>query len=439
MKIGIIGTGYVGLVSTVCFASVGHTLVSIDRRDIIVDSLTRGIPTIYEENMESMLQNTIASKSITFSSDFNALKDCEVVFLAVGTPSLPNGHADLSQVFSAIDSLLPIVSLQTMIAVRSTVPVGTISRIRNYLASQGKQAQMLGFCPEFLREGVAISDFLNPSYLVFASEQKEGCLLLQKVYQPIIDKNPEVKIVCCTTYETAELTKYTINSFLATKITFMNQIAQLAQSSGADMSQLISAIGADRRIGDMFLTPGPGFGGSCFPKDTLSLVKCGISYGVDMSVVEAVNHANERHKEYVASWILEELEKHVYVEGKTIAVWGLTFKAGTDDVRDSAAIKIIRSLLIRNIKVRAYDPKGNQNFQQQVGTPNLVLCSTPIEAIINADALVVLTEWPEFSKVDVSLVKSSMNGTQPFVFDTRGILPLQDFKQQGFITYKFGI
>lgn len=439
MKIGIIGTGYVGLVSSVCLSSIGHSVVSIDKQTSIIDSLNRGIATIYEENLETMLQEELQAKHIIFSSDFLTLKDSHIIFLAVGTPPLPNGHADLSQIFSAIDSLLPIISKDTLLAVRSTVPIGTVSKIKYYLETKGKPEQLLGFCPEFLREGVAIFDFLNPQCLVFACDQARGRELLQEVYQPIIDTMSDVEVVHCEQYETAELIKYTINSFLATKITFINQIAQLAQSSGANIGKVIQAIGADTRIGKQFLTPSPGFGGSCFPKDTIALVHCGIEYGVDLSVVKEVNHSNKRHKDYIASWILETLEQYIGVEKIRIAVWGLAFKAGTDDVRDSASITIIQSFFQHNIQVQAYDPQGNANFLNQVNNKNLELFDTPLDATDSTDALVILTEWKEFSKIDIQAVKKSMNRNNPHVFDTRGIVNLEEYQAVGFLTHKFGI
>lgn len=440
MKIGMIGTGYVGLVSSVCLANSGHSLVCIDKRPQIIDSLSKGIPTIYEKDMDSMLATCVKENSISFSTDISSLSDCEIVFLAVGTPSLPNGHADLSQVFSAIDSLLTVLNEQAMIVVRSTVPVGTVKRVRQYLDEKGKEKQMLGFCPEFLREGVAISDFLNPQYLVFACGYKEGQDLLHQVYQPIIDATDnKVRVVKTYSFETAELIKYTINSFLATKITFMNQIAQLAQASDADVGTVIQAISADRRIGELFLNPGPGFGGSCFPKDTIALVKCGITYGVDMSVVEEVNHSNKRHKEYIASWILETLEKNIQVEGKKIAIWGLAFKAGTDDIRDSAAITIVESFFQCNIEVHAHDPKGNENFHTRVNNSHLQLYDDPFDAVKDTDVLVVLTEWQVFRDISPQEVLNLMNGDNPFVFDTRGILPHDKYKELGFQLYKFGL
>lgn len=452
MKIGVIGTGYVGLVSSVCLAHSGHSLVCIDKRKDIIDSLAKGIPTIYEQGMDTMLSQCIENNAILFSSDFQSLQECRIIFLAVGTPSLPNGHADLSQVFSAIDSLLPIISEDTMIAIRSTVPVGTVKKVRAYLDAKdldnkekhnNTSRHMLGFCPEFLREGVAISDFLNPSYLVFACDKKEGQDILEEAYASIIDSTDnEVKVVKCDTYETAELIKYTINAFLATKITFMNQIAQLAQVVDADIDAVVRTIGADKRIGELFLNPGPGFGGSCFPKDTIALVKCGMTYGVDMSVVEEVNHSNKRHKEYIASWILETLEKNragtEAVSGKKIAVWGLTFKADTDDVRDSAAITIIESFFQRNIEVYAYDPKGNENFKAQVNNTQLRLFTDPIEAVRGTDVLVVLTEWELFHTINIQKVYDAMNGETPLVFDTRGILDADAYKAMGFQVYKFG-
>ncbi len=441
MNIGIVGTGYVGLVTSVCFAHIGHTVTAFDKQTKIVAKLSNGEATIYEEGLEKILKEGIAQKRLNFVTNINALQHCDVVFFAVGTPSLPNGSADLSQLHEAILALLPIIEDSTVLAVRSTIPAGTMKNIRDILTTQ-KKKNHLGFCPEFLREGIAISDFLQPQRVVIASDTSEGRATLQQVYAPLIQEK-NIPSIICNSFETAELIKYASNVFLAMKITFINKITQLAQNTNADVQQISEAMGLDPRIGKQFLQPGPGYGGSCFPKDTVALVQTGLEHGIDMDLVKEVHKTNIAHQKFVSSWILKTLNKKgIYGifnnENKTkpcIAVWGLSFKANTDDVRDSAALTIVENFVEAGFAVQGYDPKSCENFMKVMTNPYISVRYSALEALENCCALVVLTEWKEFAHIDARQV---IQNKAFYVFDTRNILDTQRYIDCGAIVYKLG-
>ncbi len=441
MNIGVVGTGYVGLVTSVCLAHVGHNLTALDKRKEVIARLSKGEPTIYEAELSELLEAGIANKRLHFTSDIAALKDCDVIFLAVGTPALPNGSADLSQLHDAIISLIPVIGENTVLAVRSTIPVGTMASVRNLL-TQYEKNNPLGFCPEFLREGIAISDFLHPQRVVIASDSAEGRAALHGVYEPLT-QGQNTPYITCSEFETAEIIKYASNVFLAMKITFTNQIAQLAQSAHANVYDISKAMGLDARIGAQFLQPGPGYGGSCFPKDTMALVQTGLKYGVDMSLVEEVHKANIAHQEFVSSWILQSLGKAgVYGSSNgsgsarpRIAVWGLAFKANTDDVRDSAALAIVKSFIESGFAVQGYDPKGGQNFMNTILSPHISVHESALEALEGCCALVVLTEWEEFAHI---CAHEAVQAQPLHVFDTRNILDAEDYRKNGAIVYKLG-
>ncbi len=440
MTIGIIGTGYVGLVTSVGFAHLGHYVIGVDNQREVVERLRKGISTIYEEDIEELLVKE--KESLYFTTDYADLVQCEVVFIAVGTPSLPNGHADLSYVFTAIDKLISIVSKDTVIAVRSTIPVGSMKKIRDYLTEKNV-FHRLGFCPEFLKEGVAMSDFLFPQRVVIASDSEEGFESLKKVYAPLIESK-NIPLVQCDTFETAELIKYASNSFLATKIAFINQIAEFAQSANANIHTITKAMGLDIRISSHFLQAGPGYGGSCFPKDVLALTKCGLEHGIHLSLIEETHRANLSHQNFVVSWILEQLEKNGMYEMKeniVIAIWGLTFKANTDDVRESVSIQIVKTMIEKGFTVKVYDPKGKENFIKCIDHNNIVVSSNAQEAIKDAIALVVLTEWEEFASIPVESVCAtikSLNGIK-HIFDTRNILNADEYKRAGGTVFSLGV
>lgn len=440
MNIGIVGTGYVGLVSGVCFARLGHTVIGADKRAHIVEALSNKTPTIYEENLADMLAEGVASGRLSFTSSLADLKKCDIIFVAVGTPSLPNGHADLSQIYAALDELVGVVPEDVVIAVRSTIPVGTMRALKAHL-EKNKRRNPLGFCPEFLREGVAIADFLHPHKVVLASDSAAGLSALRRAYEPLLAAG--APLICCDQFETAEIIKYASNAFLATKITFINQIAQLSQAAGADIAQISQGMGLDPRIGAQFLQPGPGYGGSCFPKDTVALIKSGLQYGIDISLIEAVHRANEAHRNFVSSWILETLG-NAGVHGApqetaarpALCVWGLAFKANTDDVRDSAALAIVANFADAGFSVRCYDPKGAENFERALTSPHVTLCKSELDAARGAQALVVLTEWPQFAAVPAAEACAALSGKR--VFDARNILDAQGYQKAGAQVHKLG-
>ncbi len=439
MKIGIFGTGYVGLISAVCLANNGHTIVAYDLRKDVIDDLCRGKASLYEQGLEELLQRVLAKKTISFCSKSDGLRDCEVVFLSVGTPPLPDGSADLTQVFAALDELLKILPHTTLIAIRSTMPVGTNKIIRKRLSDLGRTNQVYGFCPEFLREGSAVYDFMNPDYLVFASDSQQGIQLLQDLYAPIVGlQEKKAKIMTTSNFETAELIKYSINSFLAIKVTFINQIAQLAQQSGADIKDLIGVISADKRIGKQFITPGPGFGGSCLPKDTKALVQNGRKFGVDLSLIEVLGDANKKHKQYIVSWILSTLQE-TKKQAQRIGIWGLSFKAGTDDIRESSALQIVSELLQSGKTVYAHDPKGMGNFRRECkgNDEKLHFVDDALLLLKEVDALVILTEWNEYRDFFSERLQERFSNL--VVFDTRGICSDKKLREAGISLHRFGI
>ncbi len=440
MKIGIVGTGYVGLISSVCFSDIGHTVISYDINETTISTLQQGKVPIYEKDIEQKLAHNLQRKTITFTTDITELSDCKIVLVAVGTPSLPNGDADLSQVSAAIQDIVSVIPPTTLLALRSTIPIGTTSSIRKTLTEQGKQDQLLGFCPEFLREGRGIEDFLHPSLLVFASDNNKGLELLQKMYQPIIEEqSSSIKLIHTHSFETAELIKYSINSFLATKITFINQIAQFALKTHADIDKIIEAMASDNRINKEFLTPGPGFGGSCFPKDTIALFQRGLDYHVNLSLIQEVNAANRKHKNFIATWVMNTLTTHYRTQKQQhrIGVWGLTFKANTDDVRESASVNIIQYLLEENFIIHAHDPKGIPNFQRFLTHNNLSYSTDALSMIPNVDVLIILTEWEEYRQHASHNIAEHFANT--IVFDTRGICSASLFSQANIPLYKFGV
>ena len=414
-RIAVIGTGYVGLISAVGLADFGNTVIGADIDQTKIRRLQSGDPVIYEPGLAEYLRKNLDSGRLSFTSEVGeAVRSAAVVFNTVGTPPLPDGEVDLSQVYSVADIIRENLEGYKTIVTKSTVPVGTNRRIQQRLRQSAERADFdVVSNPEFLREGKAVQDFFHPDRIVIGCETERARAVMAEIYRPMyLIERP---FVWCG-IETAELIKYASNAFLATKVTFINQIANLCEAVGADVHTVAKAIGMDGRIGPKFLHPGPGYGGSCLPKDTAALVKTGEHFGAEQSLVREVILANRRQ----ASRIAAKLEKALgSLREKNIAVLGLSYKAETDDVRDSPALRIIQELLERGARVQAHDPQAIENcrmlFPRGVG-----FGKDAFEAVAQADALVLATEWNEYRNMDLLKVKALMRGS--YIVDARNLL-----------------
>ncbi|MBL4837785.1 MAG: UDP-glucose/GDP-mannose dehydrogenase family protein [Kordiimonadaceae bacterium] len=426
MKITVIGTGYVGLVSGACFSEFGHTVTCVDKDADKIQRLLNGEIPIYEPGLDGLVARNSAEKRLLFTTDLKAAMDgAEAVFIAVGTPSRRgDGHADLQYVFAAVEELAAFIKSYTVIITKSTVPVGTGAEIKNRL--QGLLDEKLydvASNPEFLREGAAIEDFMRPDRVVVGVDSDAAKKVMNALYRPLfLNETP----ILFTNLETAEITKYAANAFLATKISFINEMADLCEKVGADVQQVSKGIGLDKRIGNKFLHAGPGFGGSCFPKDTRALVHSADTYGVPMRIVRSVVDVNEKRKIAMAERVITACNGSV--EGKRIAVLGLTFKPNTDDMRESPSLDIIPALQKHGAVVHAHDPKGMSEAKEML--EDVTFYDDPYGPLKDADALVIITEWNQFRALDLKRVHSLMN--KPVLVDFRNIYSKADMAAEGF-------
>ncbi len=424
-KICVVGTGYVGLIAAVGLSDFGNEIIGVDIDEKKVEMLNKGVSPIYEPGVERYLKRNLESGRLTFSSDVEgAIRSSEVIFIAVGTPPAENGEADLSFVEKVVQSIAENLNDYKVIVTKSTVPVGTNRWIKKRLAelAPGKEFDVVSN-PEFLREGKATQDFFHPDRTVIGYESERAREVMTHVYRAL--NLISVPFVWCG-LETAELIKYASNAFLATKITFINQMANLAETVGADVHAVAKTMGMDGRISPKFLHPGPGYGGSCFPKDTQAVVKIGDKYGVDMSLIRSVIDANEAQKDRM----LVKLEKLAGdLMGKTVAVLGLAFKAETDDIRDTPAFNIVEGLLKKGADVQAHDPQAMDNFSELY--PQIKYCHSEFDALKGADVLVMVTEWNEYRNLNLEKAKSLMAGN--IILDTRNLFDPVQVKELGFI------
>ena len=432
MKIAMIGTGYVGLVSGACFSEFGVEVVCVDKDEEKINKLKAGECPIYEPGLENLVANNVASKKLSFTTDLTTgVKGADAVFIAVGTPSRRGGgHADLSYVYSAAKEVAEEMEGYTVIVTKSTVPVGTGREVKRIVAEARPDAEFdVASNPEFLREGAAISDFMRPDRVVIGTETKRAADVLSELYRPLyLLETPIVQ----TTLETAELTKYAANTFLATKITFINEFADLCEKVGANVQDVARGIGLDGRIGNKFLHAGPGYGGSCFPKDTLALVQTAKDAGAPIRIVETVVDINEKRKTQIAGKVVAACGGSV--ADKTIAVLGLTFKPDTDDMRDSPSLVIVPELQKAGAKIQAFDPQGMKEAAHLFD--DVVFCEGPYETMQGADVLVIVTEWNAFRALDFTRVKSLLK--TPTLVDLRNIYNLDDMKREGFSYFSVG-
>ena len=426
MRVAMIGTGYVGLVSGACFADFGHEVVCVDKDHAKIARLERGEIPIFEPGLESLVAENMAAGRLTFSTDLaRAVAGVDAVFIAVGTPSRRgDGFADLSYVYAAAEEIARALTGYAVVVTKSTVPVGTGSEVEAILrrVRPDIDASVVSN-PEFLREGAAIEDFKRPDRVVVGAEDERAREVMRELYRPLnLNETP----IVFTDRATSELIKYAANAFLATKITFINEMADLCEKVGANVQEVAKGIGLDRRIGSKFLHAGPGYGGSCFPKDTLALVKTAERAGAPTRIVEAVVDINDRRKKAMAARVIAACDGSI--AGKTVAVLGLTFKPNTDDMRDAPSLEIVPRLQQSGARVRAFDPAGMEEAKKLLD--GVEFCEGIYEALEGADAVVIITEWDEFRALDLERMKTIMNA--PVMVDLRNIYRPQQMAERGF-------
>jgi UDPglucose 6-dehydrogenase len=431
MKIAVVGTGYVGLVTGTCFAETGNTVTCVDIDKAKVDKLKSGKITIYEPGLEQLFEKNIKQGRLSFTTDLaEGIKDAQIIFLALPTPPGEDGSADLKYILKVADDLGSLLKSFTVIVDKSTVPVGTADRVRDRIAANAKVEFSVVSNPEFLREGVAVEDFMKPDRVVIGTNSEKAKKVMEQLYAPFVRQgNP----IIFMDERSAELTKYAANSFLATKITFMNEIANLCELMGADVDAVRKGIGTDSRIGKRFLFPGIGYGGSCFPKDVQALAKSSRDASYDFKILNAVMDVNASQKTKLIAAI-----KHYFnnsLKGKTIAVWGLAFKPHTDDIREAPALENIESLLSEGAIVKVSDPEAMENVKTIFGS-KVEFCENPYDAAKDADALFIATEWPEFRTPDFEKLSTLLKNKA--IFDGRNLYDLQQMRELGYTYYSIG-
>jgi UDPglucose 6-dehydrogenase len=426
MRIAMIGTGYVGLVSAACFAEFGVEVVAVDNNQDKIDRLLKGSIPIYEPGLDDLVARHAAAGRLNFTTDVkHAVQNADAVFIAVGTPSRRgDGHADLTYLFAAAEEIAHSLAGDALVVTKSTVPVGTGRRLQQLFAKlRPDLAIEVASNPEFLREGSAIEDFLRPDRIVVGVESPHARQVLDRLYRPLnLTQTP----ILFTSIETAELIKYATNSFLATKVTFINEMADLCEKVGADVQAVAQGLGLDRRIGNKFLHPGPGYGGSCFPKDTAALLRIAEEANVPQRIVESVVAVNEGRKRSMVRRIVQACGGSV--RGQTLAILGVTFKPNTDDIRDSPALVIIPALQAEGAVVQAYDPEGMAAADAEL--PGVVWCQDAYGAMAHADAVVILTEWNVFRALDLEQAKRLLR--RPIMIDLRNVYEPRDMMAAGF-------
>lgn len=430
MKIVMIGAGYVGLVSGVCFSDFGHEVICVDKDPSKIDSLTRGEVPIYEPGLQDLLTKNIGAGRLSFSMDLaGALQDADAVFIAVGTPTRRgDGHADLTYVMAAAEEIAQLAPDGIVVVTKSTVPVGTNRQVKHTIRKANRDLVFeVASNPEFLREGAAIKDFMNPDRVVVGAQNSRAEEVMREIYRPLYLREFPVVV---TDLESAELIKYASNAFLATKVTFINEMAALCERVGADVKEVARGMGLDGRIGNKFLHAGPGYGGSCFPKDTKALARIGQEHAVPMQITETVIKVNEEVKRRLVDRLLDMCDGSF--SGKTIAVLGVTFKPETDDIRDAPALTIVPALVGAGAKVRVCDPEGAR--EGAVLLPSVSWEENPYKAAQNAHLTVILTEWNEFRALDLKRLARKMES--PRLADFRNIYSVKDAKRAKFERYE---
>ncbi|HYS10694.1 MAG TPA: UDP-glucose/GDP-mannose dehydrogenase family protein [Myxococcales bacterium] len=430
MKIVVVGTGYVGLVAGVCFADSGHTVVCVDIDEKKIGELRKGRSPIYEPGLEELLEKNLSAERITFSTDLDdAVRASEVVFIAVGTPERDDGSADLRAAMSVAERIARSAERYTVVVNKSTVPVGTASRMQAEFSARAKVPVDVVSNPEFLKEGAAIDDFLRPDRIVIGTSSEKARAIMAELYAPFVRTESPIYFM---DPRSAELTKYAANAMLAARISFMNEVAMLCERVAADVDSVRKAMGADERIGQKFLFPGCGYGGSCFPKDVKALIATARNHGMDFALLSAVDAVNDRQKRLLA----QKAKAHFGdLRGRKFGVWGLAFKPKTDDLRHAPALTLIDELLADGASVTAHDPVAIDNARRVFGD-RVQFVQSPYAATEGADALFLVTEWNEFRQPDFTRVKDAMK--QPVLFDGRNIWNPARMRELGFTYYAVG-
>lgn len=434
MKIAMVGSGYVGLVSGACFADFGHEVVCIDKDQSKIDALHKGVMPIYEPGLDALVDANVKAGRLRFTTDLaEGINGAQAIFIAVGTPSRRgDGHADLSFVYAVAEEVGANLANDAVIVTKSTVPVGTGDEVERILkTSNTKHRVSVVSNPEFLREGAAIGDFKRPDRIVIGAEDEFGREVMSEVYRPLyLNESP----ILFVNRRSSELIKYAANAFLATKITFINEMADLCEKVGGNVQDVARGIGMDGRIGSKFLNAGPGYGGSCFPKDTLALLKTAEDYESPVQIVEAVVKVNESRKRAMGRKVIDALGGMKAARGKKAALLGLAFKPNTDDMRDSPAIAIAQTLTDAGVEISAFDPEGMEQAKPLM--PNVTMCEDAYAAIEDADVVVIVTEWDAFRALDLERVKSLAKN--PLLVDLRNIYKPDDVRAAGFVYESIG-
>ncbi len=430
-KIAVVGTGYVGLVTGTCFAETGNMVTCVDIDEKKVDKMKQGVIPIYEPDLDTLFERNIKANRLSFTTSLEeGIKDAEIIFLALPTPPGEDGSADLSYILGVADNLGKIMQDYKVIVDKSTVPVGTAEKVHAAIAANSKTDFAVVSNPEFLREGFAVNDFMKPDRVVIGTSDDRAKKIMESLYRPFVRQGNPIYFM---DEKSAELTKYAANSFLATKITFMNEIANFCELVGADVDKVRIGIGSDNRIGKRFLFPGIGYGGSCFPKDVQALVKSGKENNFNFQILNAVMKVNEEQKTVLLPKIKNFFRGDL--KGKKIAVWGLAFKPDTDDIREAPALYMIENLLHEGAQVTAFDPEAMSNVKSIIGD-NINYAENEYSALENADALLICTEWGIFRNPDFNRIKNLMNDA--VIFDGRNLFEIDEMSERGFYYSSIG-
>jgi len=436
MKITVIGTGYVGLVSGTCFAETGVTVTCVDIDKNKIDNLNKGVIPIYEPGLETMIKNNVDKGLLFFSTSLEeSIKDCDAAFIAVGTPPDEDGSADLQYVLAVADEIGQHMQDYLVIATKSTVPIKTAKKVKEKVseALQKRNVDLefdVASNPEFLKEGAAINDFLKPDRIVIGTDSERAEKMMRRLYKPFTLNGHPIIFMDITS---AEMTKYAANSMLATKISFMNDVANLCEAVGADVNMVRKGIGSDTRIGNKFIYPGAGYGGSCFPKDVKALIRTGDEYARPLEILKAVEFVNDRQKLVIPAKVKSHFGDSL--KGKKLGLWGLSFKPHTDDMREAPSLRIIEELLASGADIKAYDPVALEEARRILGN-KIELYEDKYEALVDTDGLIVVTEWPEFRILNYRVLEKLMG--EKVIFDGRNIYEAEELQEYGFTYYSIG-
>jgi len=436
MNVGVIGTGYVGLVAGACFAEGGNEVICADVNEQKIAMLNKGEVPIYEPGLDRLIENNTSKERLVFTTDVaSAIKGSEVIFIAVGTPQDEDGSADLKYVLSVAETIGKNMNGPKIVVNKSTVPVGTADKVAAEISKHTKFQFDVVSNPEFLKEGSAIDDFMKPDRVVIGTNSVEAAEIMRELYSPFVRTGNPILVM---NVRSAEVTKYAANALLATRITFMNEVANLCESVGADVSQVRQGVGSDSRLGPSFLFPGVGYGGSCFPKDVRALIRTGAESDLDMKIIKSVDIANNLQKKRLVIKMIAHYGGKEEIKGKTFAMWGLSFKPKTDDMREAPSIEIITELTAMGAKVKAYDPEAMDYAKQIIDQKGLdvELCSSNYEALGGADALLIVTEWNEFRRPNFAKVGEALS--EQVIFDGRNLFEPSKMMRLGFTYHSIG-